>query len=1185
MIHKRLYYLVIIFLQLSGITGKAQENNRSMALTDFAIKTREYQEGFVRSLPGNDFSYHSFRNDLTDALLTRCNDGSMAIEWQTSEVNVEPGKKGSGFVWIAAIDMTDASATFDVYINGVKRFIIPTGNREKFELESEDGGILAFITVEMDQHSDAHGYMSLWAPNSWLSPGKPLDIKIVGSASGSNSWIIIYKALDAFSYLQESVRYNSWAKLLISGAKSSPQLQVQLPKTYAGKTVSVKINKKSYLLNVTDESGNQICRLSLKKAIPVGASVAISDEYGEILSLPSIDAEGKSTRLTYKALLQADVIKGENSYEIHAIRTYKPKTVSSLKALAGSGLAKGTIYLMNSSHQDIAWMDSPEKCILLRDTMLLTPLFDKAQTDPEYRFDIEDALMLKEYITRHPERKSLVASLLKSGNLSCGSSYTQPYEEILSGEALSRQFYFGARWLKKEFGYTANTYWNQDVPGRTLQMPQILQKSGTNFLALSRMEKGIFKWYSPDGSFVTTYSAGHYGTDFTPLQRNFYEAAEYIAKNSMSWKGYYEPNADNPVIPLFSDWDMSPAKDYSHLIRDWNQITEIQDEKGNYIPIELPKIKLALTPDFINEFSNNASIIPKHQGERPAVWLYIHGPTHQKAIKASREADILLTAAEKFATANAWTNQSFRNYPVDKLNEAWESRIYPDHGWGGKHGDITDALFQEKYYHARNLAEEILFSNLKDIASRIVLKRNSMIPLVVFNSVSWERSDPVFVPVSLDPAYAWQLEVQDASGNIKPCQLSDIKQYSDGSIRSAKLCFVAEKVPSIGYKTYYLRASDKKSSIDQNKHTGTFENEFYSVKLTAGGIASLYDKVLKQEILDTTTFKGAEVFTLHSEGTGAGEFADIQQVDMQGLDKASNYPSQWVCMENGDVYTEFRLRQPIQNAMIEQSLRFYHQIKRIDINLSLLNYEGILYREYRIAFPLKMQENQLSYEVPFGVLNVGLDEFDGAAGERYTTKCSEIHPRGIGNWISASNSQWGASLSSSVAVVDYIDPSNPDSKKLILQPILLSSRRSCHEEGNEYLQTGDHHFSFSLFTHAPGWINGFRNAQQANENLYVVTDPNSFSMASLPEELSFFSTQSPDLILSTVKQQEDGKGTTFRVYNISPEPTELNFKGFLPLKKAHHANLLEFPAKELLPKEGSVIFPIGAYGIETFIVE
>ena len=61
---------------------------------------------------------------------------------------------------------------------------------------------------------------------------------------------------------------------------------------------------------------------------------------------------------------------------------------------------------MNSDHQDIAWMDSPEKCVIERDTMLLTPLFEKASnSDPTYRFDVEDALMLKEFISRHPDRE------------------------------------------------------------------------------------------------------------------------------------------------------------------------------------------------------------------------------------------------------------------------------------------------------------------------------------------------------------------------------------------------------------------------------------------------------------------------------------------------------------------------------------------------------------------------------------------------------------------------------------------------------------------------------------------------------------------------------------------------------------------------------------------------------------
>lgn len=62
---------------------------------------------------------------------------------------------------------------------------------------------------------------------------------------------------------------------------------------------------------------------------------------------------------------------------------------------------------MNSSHQDLAWMDFLEKCIIERDTMLMTPLLKAALKDPGYRFDIEDVLMIKEYIGRHPENQQM----------------------------------------------------------------------------------------------------------------------------------------------------------------------------------------------------------------------------------------------------------------------------------------------------------------------------------------------------------------------------------------------------------------------------------------------------------------------------------------------------------------------------------------------------------------------------------------------------------------------------------------------------------------------------------------------------------------------------------------------------------------------------------------------------------
>lgn len=1169
----------LFVLLLITTEGYGQSKSGEQALFDFALAAESYQEGFAKSHPGNDFSYHSFRNDLSESLLTRCTDGSMAIEWETSEVK-SIDKSGVGFIWITAIDMTGEKASFSLKVNGIQRFIIPTGSLENFELTTADGGRLTFITVEKDQHADAHGYMALWAPKSWLIPGQPLTLTLTGSAAQSNSWVIVYKANDAAAYLKESVKYNAWANVYIHNLE---KVDISLPSSYISKPVTVRAEKKNYPVTVLEKEGKGYVSLNSFKNLSLKSSFILSDEYGEILSLSAIGVEGPNTQLSHKALLQSEVSVSGNDIDIKAARIYKPKTINSLNSLSGTCLSKGKIYLMNSSHQDIAWMDSPEKCILLRDTMLLTPLLQRAETDSTYRFDIEDALMLKEYISRHPNKKTLVAELLKKGRISCGSSYIQPYEEIYSGEALARQFYFGSRWLKKEFGYAANTYWNQDVPGRTLQMPQVLRKSGNEFLALSRMQKGIFNWYSPDGSYITTYSAGHYGNDFTPLQRNFYEATEYIARNSLGWASYYGNKAKEPVIPLFSDWDMSPAKDYSQLISRWNQINKVKNEKGQYTDIQLPKIQLSLTPDFLKDFCQQAEYIPSRKGERPAVWLFIHGPTHQKAIKASREADILLTAAEKFATANALYSQSFRNYPTTKLNKAWEARLYPDHGWGGKHGDITDALFQEKYYQAREDAGEILNLQLHELASSIKTQTDAGIPLVVFNSLSSLRSDPVSAEIHFDRSFAWNIQLKDAGGHLIPTQMESKKVYDDGSLESINLWFIATELPSVGYRTYYLTPSPA-GNENNNVKPDEFENRFYKIKFCSGGIASLYDKELGEELLDTTYFKGAEVFTLKSEGTGAGEFADIQQPTSEGFEKASNYASIWKCVESGPVFTEYLLDQPIRNAKIEERIRVYHTIKRIDIRIALLNYEGILYREYRMAMPLRYKNPDINYEVPYGVLKVGRDELEGAAGERYTTECKDIHPRGIGNWINVNGSETGITMSSSVAVVDYIDPIHPGNHTL-LQPILISSRRSCHEEGNEYLQTGNHDFEFSLFSHASGWQNGFQPALGANEKLFTILDPKPYQSASLPEELSFFSTNSAELVITAVKKQEDGAGTAIRVVNLGDENKTLELKSYTGINSCNHADLLEYPIKAIPCSDNSFKFIIGKAGIETFIVK
>ena len=79
----------------------------------------------------------------------------------------------------------------------------------------------------------------------------------------------------------------------------------------------------------------------------------------------------------------------------------------------------------------------------------------------------------------------------------------------------------------------------------------------------------------------------------------------------------------------------------------------------------------------------------------------------------------MLTMAEKFSTIDALTDKTFANYPSERLTDAWEAKIYPDHGWGGKEGQITDDLFLSKFVFARTEAEQLTDIALRSLASKI----------------------------------------------------------------------------------------------------------------------------------------------------------------------------------------------------------------------------------------------------------------------------------------------------------------------------------------------------------------------------------------------------------------------------------------------------------------------------------
>lgn len=854
------------------------------------------------------------------------------------------------------------------------------------------------------------------------------------------------------------------------------------------------------------------------------------------------------------------------------------ETFDMLHDLSKSNLSKGNILVFTTTHQDLGWLNHIDACIEDRDTLWLTPYLERLEKDPTFKMDIEQTSIVMEYLHRHPSKRDLFKKYIKEGRICVGATFIQPYEEMYAAESLARQFYFGSRWLKQYFdGYTSSSYFNVDVPGRTLQMPQIMQKAGIDNLVISRHKRGAFYWGAPDGSKVFTYSPGHYIFFYNILAKNDTAAIKEMAKESILWHtDYNDVKKSKAVMPAMLNyelsWDKKPVNNCAILSDKWNRIhTLINAETGKKMKVRLPQFKYAIADEFFECLGKSSSNLQSHFGERPNVWLYIHGPSHEKALTLSREGDVKLPMAEKMSSFLAMTEGNFVHYPMDVLQDAWKDKIYPDHGWNGRNGLYTDNTFQRCYENALAKADLVLNEQAMRLASLVDTKEGVGYPLVVFNTYSSQRDAVVKMSLKLSQGYAHELKILNDKGYEVPVQCSDIEYYSDNSIEKAVVTFVAKNMKAHSLDTYYVSPTEKKAvklGIDN-----FFENEYYRIDFVAGGIKQIYDKQLKMNLLNTDCFLGAEVITMRSKGNGAGEFDAVQQPDMEGFDKTSNYSNTWEMIENGVAFSKFKIRTPIRDAVIEQVVTVYNQMKKIDFDVALLNWKMKLYREYRLMFPLAMNEGKVAYEVPYGKLRVGQDEMPGVAGERYNVENKLQHPRGIGNWLGASDSNFGVTLSSSVAVADYVDPTDNAVDYPILQPVLLASRKSCHEAGNEFIQPGDHFYHFSL-TSDKDIDEVF--GQSANEPLLHVYRPNKSVKASLPTSYCFMKSDNPNIVITTVKKCEDDDSIILRMYNKGESQETVNIQFDKLPKQIVRTNLIE---EERETVDNIVL---GKYAIETY---
>jgi len=846
---------------------------------------------------------------------------------------------------------------------------------------------------------------------------------------------------------------------------------------------------------------------------------------------------------------------------------------------------EGMIHIMQSSHQDIGWMNTPEYCRNERIEDIVKPALSNMEKDPSFAFEMEQSLNLMEFLERYPERKNEIIKRYKEGRFTWGGTYTQPYEGILSGEQLVRQVYYGRKWIKDSLGCDETTAYNIDVPSRALQVPQIFAKSGIKTLFISRMYDGFYHWYSPDGTKLTTFACSKYDFPHDVLcyfSEDAFTAMKRINPNIRLASDSYAKYKIANQYPIVMSCDANTPMNLQPIIDEWNRIVDLSDAK-------IPHMRLSTAEQYFNTVEKDDSEFQKVYGERPNLWLYIHGTAHHKMYSDKRRAAVVLPSAEILSSVADQILNDGEKYPSKDFFRAWMASIYPDHGIGGYKGNITDSIFADSLHVAKVIGEEKLKEVSNRFANNINTKKGN---IIVFNDLLWNRNDVVQYSLTGDLEKS-KFMFSDSKGVNIPYQITK------GNNGEKYVCFIAN-VPSLGYSTIDVdKTNDKKviSSVPQNIKQGDnfYNGEYYDVVLGNGGIVSLYDKELGREIAKKDKYALGDILSIEYTGNGAGEFVQIKQPETVNMVPPFKLPytltsskqSVWKITETGPVFTSFECETDMEYAIVFQRITIYHEIKKIDIDVTLKDFNGAHNRQFRILFPIdnEWRNSDINYEVPYAVAKVGKDEMDRPAngytvGGTYDFNPNASHPREIQNFISASGNGIGFTLASDVNTADWIDPGRNKEYYTVLQGVLLSSHHSCHGLGEWYSQEGTHNYHFSIIGHNVGWENGYKYALESNHPYTIVEKAN--KGGNLPANQSLIKISDPLVSISTLKKADNNNGYILRLVEMEGKDKELTITFPFEIKKIIKTNLIEEDEQPIDGSGNTLTIKIGHHSIEAY---
>jgi alpha-mannosidase len=821
---------------------------------------------------------------------------------------------------------------------------------------------------------------------------------------------------------------------------------------------------------------------------------------------------------------------------------------------------KKEVYVIPFSHLDLFWAGTREEC-LARGNRIIAKAIAIAKKYPEFRFFLESDNFVQNFVDSHKGSAELddLKRLVREGRFEIAPNWANIFHNLPDGEVHARNFLYGRRYAHETFGVDPHVFQPADIPGFTPQFPQILQQVGIPFMVMTRMgppEKWLFDWNSPNGSKVLVWNEPHgYGwgahlgfhTEMTPEKRN-------VLEKELREVG---PNAPGPI---FIPWGVDLWAPTEKIVQNVDALNK---------DFTYAHFMLATPQDFFKaaEITRDP---PELSGEIPMAWPHVVDGIIQ-LWQLAVPATATLTTAEEFATINYALG--YADYPQQDLETLWKSLIESmDHNHDGQGGEIGDHRKMEDSLLVLNRGGEILRNSLRNIAERVQIPVANSFPIVVFNGLGWQRDDPVSAHVTLYgdvgpyaiDEYKKGVRLVDEKGTAVPLH---IEQTSENISRALELTFVAQGVPALGYKAYFLTPGEPQQSfplaaqftLDHDKDlkdprrplgTDVMENGYYRVTVDkATGKVAVFDKELNREVV-----KEAEIVGLEERGTNNVQ----KEIDTGQVIPLS--PNDTQVEENNSVRAVLRLSGWIADIPIEQRFILYQRLKRLDIENSL-DWKEPRFLRIEQLFPLGRTQTSMEYGIPFGANSVAniLPGSGPHAGDEIQQDAWKEY-RAIQSWVFAGDNQWGLTLAADHQLVRLEDG-------LIRANMIRGQRYTSAKivRGDEvtsihFPAPGHYVFKYSIGSGVGDWkgLKSYQNGANFTDALLPVSVVDDISLKSLPSTNSFLSVRGDNLVLSALKKAEGtDPSIVLRLYEIQGEKAETPITFLGSERQFRESNLLE----------------------------